>query len=1270
MSEAASPRPGRAFVESEEVQVVLSLHDDRVKRGGGLVLLEGPRGVGKGSILAQVRSDLAARGRLVLFGRAERTGTRAYAALVEPVAQAMAFLESRGLAESFLETHTHALSVLLPRLAPGGPPARARDKVGFFESLRAFFIDLAHHTPLTILLLDLHYGDEDTRDLVRFLCQHLFAPERTVGAADDGFNGVLIAASRTDDEDGALLVQSLAKSPDVARHEIGGLNKETLLRYLKDHPAVDRLLHSSKGRPDDVDELLSAIPENAEALFAVRLEQQTPLARRILQALATVGTPATVDLLADILEEGAAQVANALSTLVRDRILVRRLKTGELLFAFRRTHDLETVVRNADPTDKKTLHHRVAEALSARDPDSERQRIALHYLRGHTPAAGTPHALEACAELLMTFSYGAAAALAERALPYAEGEDRFVLLGHLVGARRLKGDLRGAQEAAEDWIAACPPGEKARVLREVGDLFDKAGDRKDALRVLEQALLVAQQDQVESRDGIPESALILSTMGRALYADGDLARTAQLADDALAQTPDTAPPAFLWELKNLRAKVAYLHGDLPKAEQMFLRNLDFADHEALKEQATQSRINVGLCRLHSGNVAEALDVMRAALVDARATGNIRIQAGALVNLAVCEQRICRWGDAVTHFLSALSLFSRLGNRKEVRRTAWNLANLFCALGDRDRARLYLDQSRRISEADDSDRGRAFVCFTEGDLALDDGQVGAAISSYEKARALFASLNEKKRVGEMTIKSAWASIELRDLATAKARLADLDDFSDDEMFTARKNALAGALLALGESPAPAQTPAEGLGLLAQAVDTFERAHANEDLLRALLFIAARYAEMGDERSAVSARDRARHVVDEISSHLTGDLAEQFTNHPLTLKLRQSDVAPHPAPEEPSAVDDDLAIRRGPDRRTDEWNERYGRLIGHSPALLRVFERLDRITRSHQPTVLVRGESGTGKELVAAAIHHLGERKEGPFIRVNCAALVETLLLSELFGHEKGSFTGAFARKIGRFELARGGTIFLDEIGDISPKTQVSLLRVLQERSFERVGGGTTIKTDAAVICATHRDLEQMVAEGTFREDLYYRLRGVVIEVPPLRERPQDIAPLVHHFLSLAHDELGRAPTNLTPEAERVLTRYAWPGNIRELQNVVRSVALFCEDDTVDVAHLREFPELFEGRPVVIKGGDRADHTPATASAAVLDKVREQASAEGMALGDLKRKLEFEAIADAVRQTGGNITRAAKLLKMKRPRLSQIVNSDPELKRIKDASRATR
>jgi len=232
-------------------------------------------------------------------------------------------------------------------------------------------------------------------------------------------------------------------------------------------------------------------------------------------------------------------------------------------------------------------------------------------------------------------------------------------------------------------------------------------------------------------------------------------------------------------------------------------------------------------------------------------------------------------------------------------------------------------------------------------------------------------------------------------------------------------------------------------------------------------------------------------------------------------------------------------------------RIDNVIGVSKPMQEVFAEVHQVAPS-QATVLLRGESGTGKEAIARAIHYLSPRKDGPFIKVNCTALSETLLESELFGHEKGAFTGAQAERKGRFELAHGGTLFLDEIGDISPAFQAKLLRVLQEREFERVGGNRTIKVDVRLITATNRDLEKAVARGEFRADLYFRINVVSIFLPPLRERRDDIPPLITHFLARFNKD-NRADLSLAPEAMTIMLNCYWPGNVRELENCLERAA---------------------------------------------------------------------------------------------------------------------
>ncbi|RKX79520.1 MAG: sigma-54-dependent Fis family transcriptional regulator [Spirochaetes bacterium] len=247
------------------------------------------------------------------------------------------------------------------------------------------------------------------------------------------------------------------------------------------------------------------------------------------------------------------------------------------------------------------------------------------------------------------------------------------------------------------------------------------------------------------------------------------------------------------------------------------------------------------------------------------------------------------------------------------------------------------------------------------------------------------------------------------------------------------------------------------------------------------------------------------------------------------------------------------------------QKYARMIGKSPQMKRIMEIIDQVAPT-RASVLITGESGVGKELVADAIHYLSDRNDKPYIKVHCAALTESLLESELFGHEKGAFTGAVARKRGRFELAHAGTIFLDEIGEINQNIQIKILRVLQTKQFERVGGEETLEVDVRVIAATNKDLKQEIEKGNFREDLYYRLNVVNIFVPPLRERKEDIPLLVTAFLREFSQENNRNIEGIDPKARNVLYNYSWPGNIRELRNCIESAIVMCKGNIITIDDL--------------------------------------------------------------------------------------------------------
>ncbi|MDW7682421.1 MAG: sigma-54 dependent transcriptional regulator, partial [bacterium] len=246
--------------------------------------------------------------------------------------------------------------------------------------------------------------------------------------------------------------------------------------------------------------------------------------------------------------------------------------------------------------------------------------------------------------------------------------------------------------------------------------------------------------------------------------------------------------------------------------------------------------------------------------------------------------------------------------------------------------------------------------------------------------------------------------------------------------------------------------------------------------------------------------------------------------------------------------------------NQLDELFGfrNFIGVSPQIRKVYEQIKQVSQIDS-TVLITGDSGTGKELVANALHYSSKRKTKPYIKVNCAALPETIIESELFGHEKGAFTSAITKRIGRFEMANGGTILLDEIGDIPISTQVKLLRVLESREFERLGGNETIKVDIRLITATNRDLKKAVEEGNFREDLYYRLNVINIQIAPLTERKEDIPVLVNHFFQKFSEQMNKHITKISKKAMKILQSYHWPGNVRELVNTIERAVVFCKGD---------------------------------------------------------------------------------------------------------------
>jgi DNA-binding NtrC family response regulator len=308
---------------------------------------------------------------------------------------------------------------------------------------------------------------------------------------------------------------------------------------------------------------------------------------------------------------------------------------------------------------------------------------------------------------------------------------------------------------------------------------------------------------------------------------------------------------------------------------------------------------------------------------------------------------------------------------------------------------------------------------------------------------------------------------------------------------------------------------------------------------------------------------------------------------------------------------------------EARDRVGELLGRSEAMHEVFRTIRRVAAS-RVTVLIRGESGTGKELAARAIHELGPRRSGPFVAVNCAGIPDALIESELFGHERGAFTDARERRIGRFEAASGGTLFLDEIGELAAPVQAKLLRALQERRIDRIGGQASVEIDARVVTATNRDLEKEVEAGRFRADLFYRIHVVALELPPLRERREDVRLLAHQFLERARAEAGRGPKRIAPRALAALERFPWPGNVRELANAIERAVALSDHDVLELADL----------------------PPQVARAGRVEELREEVRSGELGIEAAAADFEREILLEALERCDWNQTRTAEQLRVTR------------------------
>jgi transcriptional regulator with GAF, ATPase, and Fis domain/Tfp pilus assembly protein PilF len=985
---------------------------------------------------------------------------------------------------------------------------------------------------------------------------------------------------------------------------------------------------------------------------------------RLVRRLALVGRAVPVDALVHLEVEGELALDG------HDRI--RRLLLAGAVTSTTRVADDRLWLSAASTHEPSVPHAAGADDL----------RAAARLLQ--QVFANDPFALSQVAELLMAAGEAAPAEVAHfRAVTMAEGlaarGDLWARWGGQLTRLSENGQLgcrlrgaefalvRGDVDVALEWAQrAAQLSPTFAALLVVGKASLGRGDLVGASVALERALEAA------ASVGSHAEAAAKAELAEVSYNRQDHPRAERLSTEALAAAEDTGTRL---RARNTLGKLLLAAERFAEAEEHFAGDESFAACAGDWTGEVRARLNRAIAVLSSGRLDEAEAMLQSVLGEATQRRDDGAATRALMNLAVMAINAQRYGEALELSERAIAVGAALGERIGLAWTVTNLAVLRLRLGLVDEAeQAVLFGRRMISTGDAAGRAarlslvRARICHARGDDLSAAREIAVAQGQGPDAETL-------AELVEIGVRVALAD---GDVARAESELATI------EASSMRPSATGRAGLALMRAQvARARGEAELPALVQAAITAAQRACAEEHLRDAHVLAAEVALAEGDDTAASHHVRRAAASRDRVTETLAESVRPRFLARPTVAAIARLERLLRADEARAEELDRE---GRGPtsagQRALQVPAARVSRsLAGRDPAMRALSVAIGKIARSGG-TVLVQGESGTGKELVAEAIHAASDRASAPLVKVNCAALVESLLLSELFGHEKGAFTGAMGRRRGRFEQAEGGTLFLDEIGDISPATQVALLRVLQERTYERVGGSVSLHADVRVVCATHRDLKAMVERGEFRKDLYFRLSGLQLSVPSLRSRIGDLPAIADALLARIAEETGDTKKSLSSEALSLLARHRWPGNVRELENALRAASVFADGDALLPSDFTDYIEAFRelANPVVgattiavpsptptlasgaadetDSGGSDADEGGAGGAlpdgdARATDLLYGHLKSGQANLFDMKRQIERDCIARALAETRGNITRAATILGMKRPRLSQLV-----------------
>jgi DNA-binding NtrC family response regulator len=1182
--------------------------------GAAMVTVTGPPGVGKSRLLDELREQCRAAGFPVLEGWCVRHA--AYAPFVSIAAQALAWLRARDAQDLLSPADLDALAPLV-----GARSQRATDDHGpddddeaairFTEAVARLLAAVARLRPVLVLLRGWSRADDATRALVRALLDAA-GPS---GEPTPGAPAVLLAAGIR-----ATDLADPVDHPRVERFELEGLSPEGVRRILVTEAVVTRIHAATSGNPGAVLGMLERLPPPREAEIAARLDELGELPRRVLAVLSLADRPLPTHVLAAALAVDARTLTRAIPTLITASAAWRALDpaAGDVVVGMTRHDDGEAALARLAPGELPHLQEALGAALEAWGRASPEEALR-HRLAGDRPADAAAETVTVARSLLRRHAPASALALAHLASPHASPATARELARVAASAAPSIAAHTEARAVVATAEAVAP--DDPELARLDATLALGAGDWDGTAAALDRA------DARTRDDDAPQRAANAATRAELSYVRGQLDETERLAREAIALARDVDPVAT--RARNTMTKVFLARRQLDEGWEWSREGLERARARGAGTEILRGLINLGVVAIWRGDLDEAVRQLGEARAVADGAGSMMLRGVLRENEAVVAHLQGRYGDALQRYQEALGILTRVGNRRFLARVAHNLGELYVHVGEVARARRLCEYAAQVA------RGFTGPIAAEGlmlraRVELADARSEAARASLAQALGVFTAVGDVEQQAVARLLLARAALLDGDLPRAEAELA----FVPDEAIaptTRVERSLELAELARSR----------GGDAFPHARRALELAEATSDRdLRHRAHIAVGMALL-DRDDAAAARRHAefaealrQEILGRVPESLRVSYGAQLARGGGALLATRLEGVGAAAP----------ALRPRPVATVSHGG--HG-LIGESAVMRELRRRIARVA-PQDVTVLLRGESGTGKERVAEALHQGSHRKGAALVKVNCAALGEGVLLSELFGHERGAFTGADRRRRGRFELADGGTIFLDEIGDVTPATQAALLRVLQERTFERVGGNETLKVDVRIITATNRDLAQMARDRTFREDLYFRLSSLTIQLPPLRERLEDLPMLAAHFLE--RDARDAAPKRLSAAALRRLSEHPWPGNVRELENVLRASALFSDGEEITPDELQGLPDLSRG-PMTMPPASPAP--PAAPERDEVDAVYDRIRHGGVSLFDMRREVERGCIARALDEAGGNITRAAALLGMKRPRLSQLV-----------------